>query len=267
MKLVLPLLLAVALAMSPAALAGKKDKGGGGGKAKAGGGAARTGKGLRGGGLGHQGKATQPGAMARQSGLKHDSKGLNQGGMNGAKMRGGLRQRNHLNALSGKGANRQLGLRRQALHTRNFNRNLNHRLHGALRTGSLHVQRYSVVRYNYRVVYHERYWWRSHYNRIVLVGGGWYYWNVGYWYPAWGYDPGFAFYAYDGPIYSYDNLPPDQVILNIQSELQFEGYYDGPIDGLLGPETRTAIADYQHDHDLEITSAADEPTVESLGLT
>jgi peptidoglycan hydrolase-like protein with peptidoglycan-binding domain len=75
-----------------------------------------------------------------------------------------------------------------------------------------------------------------------------------------------AIYAYDGPIYSYDNLPPDQVIMNVQTELSFQGYYDGPIDGQLGEQTRAAIAEYQRDHDLEITKVADEPTVDALGL-
>jgi hypothetical protein len=101
----------------------------------------------------------------------------------------------------------------------------------------------------------------------VVVGGGYYYWDGGYWYPAWGYDPAISFYAYDGPIYSYDNLPPDQVTMNVQSALQDEGYYIGEVDGQVGPKTREALAAYQTDHNLEVTSAVDEPTVESLGLT
>jgi peptidoglycan hydrolase-like protein with peptidoglycan-binding domain len=61
-------------------------------------------------------------------------------------------------------------------------------------------------------------------------------------------------------------LPPDQVITNVQIQLQNAGYYSGPIDGVLGPLTRAAIADYQRDHGLAITAAIDEPTVVSLGL-
>ena len=98
------------------------------------------------------------------------------------------------------------------------------------------------------------------------MGGGYYYWDGGYWYPAWGYDPAVSFYAFDGPIYSYYNLPPDQVIVNVQTELQDQGYYTGDVDGQLGPQTRDALAAYQSDHNLEVTSAVDEPTVESLGL-
>src|SRR5436190_22152501 len=64
---------------------------------------------------------------------------------------------------------------------------------------------YTVFR-NYSSQWHERNWWRNHYNRVVFVYGGWYAWNAGYWYPAWGYDSN-AYYAYDGPIYGYNDLP------------------------------------------------------------
>jgi hypothetical protein len=119
---------------------------------------------------------------------------------------------------------------------------------------------------NYRSAWHDRGWWRSHYNRVVFVYGGWYYWNSGWWYPAWGYAPN-AYYAYDGPIYAYNGLPPDQVVANVQAALQQQGYYQGDVDGLLGPLTREAIAGYQADHGLYTTSAIDQPTLESLGMT
>jgi putative peptidoglycan binding protein len=118
---------------------------------------------------------------------------------------------------------------------------------------------------NYRPVWHERNWWNSHYSRVVFVYGGWYYWNAGWWYPAWGYAPN-AYYAYDGPIYAYNDLPPDQVVANVQTALQEQGYYDARVDGLLGPRTRAAVADYQRDHGLYVTSAIDQPTLQSLGM-
>jgi hypothetical protein len=119
---------------------------------------------------------------------------------------------------------------------------------------------------NYRPAWHERNWWNRNYNRVVFVYGGWYYWNAGWWYPAWGYAPN-AYYAYDGPIYGYNGLPPDQVIANVQAALQQQGYYQGAVDGLLGPLTRGAIADYQRDHGLYETASIDQPTLESLGMT
>src|SRR5512132_33790 len=125
-------------------------------------------------------------------------------------------------------------------------------------------QRYAAFR-NYNRQWHDRSWWRSHYDRIIFVNNGWYYWNAGYWFPAWGYAPSVT-YVYDGPIYGYNGLSPDQVTVNVQEQLARAGYYDGPIDGLLGPMTREAIAAYQADNGLTITSAIDEPTLATLGL-
>ena len=126
-------------------------------------------------------------------------------------------------------------------------------------------QHYAAFR-SYKAQWHDRNWWRHHCTRIILIGGGWYYWDAGFWCPAWGYDPGYSYYPYDGPIYAYNDLPPDQVIANVQSALQQQGYYDGEIDGLLGPLTRAALADYQRDHGLYVTAAIDQPTLASLGM-
>jgi Putative peptidoglycan binding domain len=138
----------------------------------------------------------------------------------------------------------------------------NNRIEGAERWKG---QKYVVFR-NYRAVWHDRDWWVVHYPRIVLIGGGWYFWNAGFWYPAWGYDPTQVYYPYDGPIYAYNDLPPDQVVANVQTALQDQGYYHGEVDGLLGPLTRAALADYQSDHGLYPTRAIDEPTMASLGF-
>ncbi len=119
---------------------------------------------------------------------------------------------------------------------------------------------------NYHRAWHDRGWWRSHYNNIIFVSGGWYFWNAGYWYPAWGYDPGYN-YAYDGPIYGASTLTPDQIVMNVQQQLHDEGYYNGPIDGVLGSQTRYALASFQADHGLAVTSAVDEPTLASLGVS
>jgi hypothetical protein len=136
---------------------------------------------------------------------------------------------------------------------------------------NVHWRNYHDVYAGYHRVWHDRGWWGAHYNRVVFIGGGpwnnYWYWDGGYWFPAWGYDPVYVNYVYDGPIYAYDNLPPDQVVVNIQEALQDQGYYTGEIDGQLGQLTRDAIAAYQRDHNLELTAAIDEATVQSLGLT
>jgi putative peptidoglycan binding protein len=114
--------------------------------------------------------------------------------------------------------------------------------------------------------WHNRDWWRQHCNNIVFVTGGYYFLDASYWYPAYGYDPLNSYYDYDGPIYTYGNLLPDQVIANVQAALQDAGYYFGAITGSLTVETRAALANFQRDQGLIITGAIDEPTVEALGL-
>jgi hypothetical protein len=114
--------------------------------------------------------------------------------------------------------------------------------------------------------WHNRDWWRQHCNNIVLVTGGYYFLDASYWYPAYGYDPQNSYYDYDGPIYTYGNLLPDQVIVNVQAALQDAGYYFGAVTGSLSVETRTALVNFQRDYGLIVTGAIDEPTVEALGL-
>lgn len=113
---------------------------------------------------------------------------------------------------------------------------------------------------------HDRDWWNHRCNTIILIGGGFWAWDAGWWYPAWGYDPYYSDYAYNGPIYGYDGLPPDQVIANVQSALQELGYFPYAVDGVLGPSTQQAIANYQGDHGLYATGAIDRPTLASLGF-
>ncbi len=139
----------------------------------------------------------------------------------------------------------------------------NYRIHGSDRWQG---RQYEVFR-SYHPERHDRSWYHSRYNRVELIGGGYYYWNNGYWYPAWGYDAGDEYYAYDAPIYVGQSAePPDRVIADVQAELQEMGYYKGEVDGLLGPLTREALAGYQADQGLTQTEMIDEPTLDSLGM-
>ena len=114
---------------------------------------------------------------------------------------------------------------------------------------------------------HERDWWRRNNFRLVLYGGGYWYWNSGWWYPAYGYDPYYSHYVYDGPIFGYGQAAPGDVTVEVQRALAQQRYYYGPIDGILGPGTRSAIQRYQIDHGLAVTAAIDEQTLYTLGLT
>jgi hypothetical protein len=142
--------------------------------------------------------------------------------------------------------------------------NQNYRIQGS---ESWQGPQYEVFR-AYRPERHDQGWYRSRYNRVELIGGGYYYWNNGYWYPAWGYDSSAEYYAYDAPIYvGHSAEPPDRVIADVQAELQEMGYYKGEVDGLLGPMTREALAAYQTEQGLVATAVIDEPTLDSLGMS
>lgn len=54
--------------------------------------------------------------------------------------------------------------------------------------------------------------------------------------------------------------------MDVQRELRRRGYYYGPIDGDIGPGTRSAIRDYQYDRRLPVTGRIDTYLVRSLGL-
>lgn len=126
---------------------------------------------------------------------------------------------------------------------------------------------YEVYR-SYHPEWHDQGWYHSHYGQVALIAGGWYFFNQGYWYPAWGYDQSAQYYAYDAPIYvGHSSRPPDQVIADTQAELQAMGYYTGEVDGLLGPLTRQALRDYQADHGLMVTEVIDQPTLDALQLS
>jgi hypothetical protein len=122
-----------------------------------------------------------------------------------------------------------------------------------------HSWSYDEARRYHRRERRDRTWWRSNYSRFALFGGGYYYWDRGYWYPAYGYDPGYSTYTYDEPIYGYNQMEPRQVMVRVQRELRRDGYYRGPIDGLIGPMTRAALARFQRDNGLYVTRRIDGP--------
>ena len=113
--------------------------------------------------------------------------------------------------------------------------------------------------------HHDHDWWRRHCVAFVFFDLGWWGWYDGWWYPAWGYDP-YSYYDYNEPIYGYDGLSPEQIVATVQAQLQQLGYYQYTIDGRMGPLTRAAIARYQRDHLLPITSGIDPTTLGSLGI-
>ena len=60
---------------------------------------------------------------------------------------------------------------------------------------------------------------------------------------------------------------PDATVEATQEELAQLGYYNGPVDGILGPTTRDAVANYQIAKQLNVTGSLSPDTMQSLGLS
>ena len=141
--------------------------------------------------------------------------------------------------------------------------NQNYRIQGSDRWQG---QQYEVFR-SYHPEWHDQGWYHSHYNRVELIGGGYYFLNNWLLVPAWGYSPSAQYYAYDGRSMWVIVLSRQiKVIADVQAVLQEMGYYTGEVDGLLGPLTREALTAYQADQGLTATAVIDQPTLDSLGM-
>ena len=57
---------------------------------------------------------------------------------------------------------------------------------------------------------------------------------------------------------------PAMDIRSAQRELKDRGYYSGPVDGVIGAATESALRAYQRDRGLKVTGRLDAPTVRSL---
>jgi hypothetical protein len=103
--------------------------------------------------------------------------------------------------------------------------------------------------------------WNNHYYR--WWNGGWLICDNGFWpygYPYYNY----PYYGYDDSDYSAD--AGSSTVSDVQSDLAQLGYYNGDVDGIIGPLTRQAIANYQADHGLPVTGGIDQTLLASLGL-
>jgi len=112
-------------------------------------------------------------------------------------------------------------------------------------------------------------YWRSHHHHrffndqlgvFIIDDFGPDYYPYGY-----GYDAGDV-YATSEPMYLNSYAVDDQTAIAVQDALAQDGYYNGPIDGIIGPGTRAAITRYQEDAGLPVTGMIDDSLVRSLGL-
>jgi Putative peptidoglycan binding domain len=130
---------------------------------------------------------------------------------------------------------------------------------------------------------HDHFW---HGHRCHFNNGFWFIYDPFLFYPyGYGYGYGYGYYPYgtygDGAYYddSYatDQSAPDAApnqaeydngsqVSNVQSALAREGYYDGAIDGRLGPSTQKALRRFQRDHGLPVTGGVTRGVIEALQL-
>ena len=66
--------------------------------------------------------------------------------------------------------------------------------------------------------------------------------------------------------YGYQSSRSNSMEAAVQMALARNGYYNGPIDGSLGPMSRQAIANYQADRGLRVTGYPSGSLLNSLGL-
>lgn len=59
----------------------------------------------------------------------------------------------------------------------------------------------------------------------------------------------------------------NRYVYHAQMRLLAKGYKPGPADGVMGKKTKRAIANFQWDSGLSVTSVLDESTMKALGLT
>jgi hypothetical protein len=128
--------------------------------------------------------------------------------------------------------------------------------------------------------------WNGHHCRFI--NGSWVIFDFGF-YPWWpygypydyyaddyygypnGYDPGY----YDSGAYQsgeyygqngYGDEYANSTVAAAQERLAREGYYRGAIDGIVGPETRHAVARYQSSHGLRVNGNLTPDTLGAMGL-
>ena len=86
-------------------------------------------------------------------------------------------------------------------------------------------------------------------------------------YPYYGYSDYNDGDYYDGQYSPAEVTPSQETIVAVQKELAKLGYYHGPIDGLIGPQTERAISWFQSVDKLSVTGRIDDPTLKALQIS
>jgi hypothetical protein len=77
---------------------------------------------------------------------------------------------------------------------------------------------------------------------------------------------GYPDYSYDYPYSYYNNDGYISIERRVQEELAELGYYSGPVDGAIGPETRKAIRWFQSVDKIPVTGRVDSNLITALQL-
>jgi hypothetical protein len=106
---------------------------------------------------------------------------------------------------------------------------------------------------------HCRYRWDDNADTWVSIDFG---------YPGYPYDSGYGYgyYDYGRPLMYSSGYSSGSLAASVQDRLARRGYDPGPIDGVVGGQTRDAIAEFQNDHGLPVTGDIDRPLLRALGL-
>ena len=118
--------------------------------------------------------------------------------------------------------------------------------------------------------HYSHYYWRGgHWHGGRWYGGAWYpYGWLGYPYDDYGYDDGYnydsAYDDSDNQTALYDAAPSSGTVAAAQRELAKLGYYQGSIDGVIGPETDKAVRWFQSVDKLPVTGQLDDRTLQAL---
>lgn len=105
------------------------------------------------------------------------------------------------------------------------------------------------------------------------LGGGYYPYSYYGGYPYSGYNNyysyyggypynGYTTYSYYTPTYRYNG----STVAAVQQRLGRLGYYHGVVDGIMGPQTRNAIAAFESRNGLGVDGTISRPLLDSLGL-
>jgi hypothetical protein len=108
---------------------------------------------------------------------------------------------------------------------------------------------------------------------IPLAYAAGYYSAAPYYYP-YGYGYGYPQGYYNGQIVtetapgyrSSSHSEGGSVSRSVQAALQQQGYYQGAVDGLFGPQSQQAMAQFQQAHGLKVTGLIDSSSLHALGL-